>query len=226
MYPHSNSDSINSRFSISERYKELAGKNRHRTGQDTEEAPEWESSFQMNMSNSTLDRILNEAPANKKYALIPWMVVDQYDRKAAPSKAMINLHRQNGYTIVPSARHRQSTLVSDRIYKQIDNYSFRDKKSSEEEILYDEAIIIGENIIMEHNKEEFNRYSNALSEESKSTYREIGPNGLANNPEVNPRLLGMTYTTESQMQSQNHAMGYNQGATINSGTRAPQQYGY
>jgi hypothetical protein len=218
MYPHANHDPINSRFSISQRFKEMAGKNPHRTGQDAEQAPEWESSFQMNSSNSLLERVLNEAPANKKYALIPWRVVDQLDRKSHVSKAMINLHRQHGYNIVPAARHRHSTMVSDRVYRQLDNLTSMDKPSHEENVLEDEAIIIGENILMERNKEDYNRYSSMLSEESKQTYREIGPNGQANNPETNPRYLGMTYTTESNV-APPLGLGNSSGYT-------PKQYGY
>ena len=212
MYPHSNHESMNDRFSIAERYKELAGKHPHRTAQMAEDSSEWESSFQMNASNSVLDRILNDAPSNKKYALIPWRVVDPIDRKSHISKAMINLHRYNGYTIVPSSRHRQTTSVSDRVYRQIDNHMSFDKRSHDEEMLNDEAIIIGENILMERDKDEYNRYCSLLSEESKNTYNEIGPNGKANNPETNPRLLGMTYTKEAN--------------TPQNGMNAPQMIGY
>lgn len=196
MYPHSSRDEMQDRFSLVKRYKELNGRNAHRLDNDFEESPQWESSFKMNMSTNELDRIFRERPANKRYALIPWKIIDKMDKKAYASKSMIELHRMHNWTIVPAARHRKANLVSDRVYRQLDNWSALDHQSNQEEILHDQAIVVEENIIMERDLDEHNRYNEMLQEENAAQYRDIGPNGKANDPRYNDRFMKMQYFKE------------------------------
>ncbi len=197
MYPHTSVDESKSRFSLVDRYKELSGSNAHRGERLlSEENPYWESDIQLNMSTNLLDRILNEAPANKRYALIPWKIIDNMDHKAYSTKAMIALHRENGYRIVPAARHRKTNLVSDSVYNQLDNHAGLTKKEQSDEVLHDQAIIIGENIIMERDREDHERYNEMLAAENREQYEEIGPNGRKNQDKYNKRILGMKYLKE------------------------------
>lgn len=201
MTPHSQQDEMHRRFSLVDRYNQLSGRSSHRGGRDlAEENPRWESDIQFNKSVSLLERILSEAPSNKKYALIPWKVFDKMDHKAYASKAMIELHRENGYNIVPAARHKKANLVSDRVYAQLDNHANLDKRNHQDETLHDQAIIIGENIIMERDLEEHNRYVGFIEEQNNRQYKEIGPNGTKNNPRVNDRYMKMQYfKTDDEM---------------------------
>jgi len=198
-YPHSSIDPMQHRFSLVDRYKELQGRNSHRGDRATaEESPDWESDIKFNMSTSTLDRILAEAPANKKYALIPWKIYDKMDRKSYCSKAMIELHRENGYTIVPASRHRKANLVSDRVYRQLDSHSNLNRKSDEDEMLHDQAIIIDENILMERDMEDHMHYRAMLNESNQAMYRDIGPNGKRNQQRINDRYMKMKYLKEDE----------------------------
>lgn len=196
MYPHSQRDEMHDRFSLTKRYQELRGRNAHRLDNDFEEAPKWESDHKLNMSTNELDRIFRERPANKRYALIPWKMVDRMDKKAYATKQMIELHRMHGYTIVPAARHRKANLVSDRVYRQLDSWSALDRHSEQEEVLHDQAIVIEENIVMERDLDEHNRYTEMLREENAQQYRDIGPNGRSNDPRINDRFMKMQYLKE------------------------------
>lgn len=199
MYPHSSQDEMKSRFSLTQRYKELMGNNSHRGDRAlSEENPYWESDIMLNKSTNVLDRILKEAPANKRYALIPWKMTDRMDRKARATKEMIALHREYGFKVVHAGRHRKANLVTDRVMHQLDNFSSLEKKDHTEEVLHDEAIIIGENILMERDMEEHIRYNEMLERENNEQYADIGPNGKRNNEQYNDRMLGMVYVKEDE----------------------------
>lgn len=201
MYPHTSVDESKTRFSLVDRYKELSGSNAHRGERLlSEENPYWESDIQLNNSTNLLDRILNEAPANKRYALIPWKIIDNMDKKAYCTKAMIALHRENGYRIVSASRHRKTNLVSDSVYNQLDSHAGLTKREQSDEVLHDQAIIIGENVIMERDREDHERYNEMLANENREQYAEIGPNGRKNNDKNNRRLLGMKYLKDEDVE--------------------------